>query len=110
MVKRGHIYILETPIFRVRNKAETLYCYTDREKIDAEKALRGKGKARRQVEITRFKGLGEISPKEFKQFIGPDMRLRQVNIDKLSEVPKLLKFYMGKNTPHRKEYIINHLK
>ncbi len=67
------------------------------------------GKGKKAVEITRFKGLGEISPKEFKQFIGPDMRLQQVNIDTLSEVPKLLSFYMGKNTPERKDYIMDHL-
>lgn len=109
MVKRGHVYILETPIFRVRNKQETFYCYSEKEKVTAEKKLGGKGKNKRQVEITRFKGLGEISPKEFKQFIGPDMRLKQVHIDKLSEVPKLLSFYMGKNTPERKEYIMENL-
>lgn len=109
MIKRAHVYILETPIFRVRNKQETYYCYSEKEKITAEKKLAGKGKTKRQVEITRFKGLGEISPKEFKQFIGPDMRLKQVNIDKLSEVPKVLSFYMGKNTPERKEYIMENL-
>ncbi|HIJ79294.1 MAG: toprim domain-containing protein [Desulfobulbaceae bacterium] len=107
LVKRGHVYILETPIFRVRTKVETIYCYSDKERAAAEKKLAGK--AHKQVEITRFKGLGEISPKEFKQFIGPDMRLQQVNIDTLSEIPKLLSFYMGKNTPDRKEYIMNHL-
>lgn len=109
MVKRAHVYILETPIFRVRNKQETFYCYSEKEKVTAEKKLAGKGKNKRQVEITRFKGLGEISPKEFKQFIGNDMRLKQVNIDKLSEVPKVLSFYMGKNTPERKEYIMENL-
>ncbi|HIE07709.1 MAG TPA: type IIA DNA topoisomerase subunit B, partial [Desulfarculaceae bacterium] len=109
LVKRGHVHILETPIFRVRNKKETRYCYSDKEKIAAEKSLRGRGRARLKVEVTRFKGLGEISPPEFKQFIGPDIRLQQVGIDKLSEVPKLLSFYMGKNTPVRKEYIMKHL-
>ena len=109
LVKRGHVYILETPIFRVRNKKDARYCYSEREKAAAEKSLRGKGRARLQVEVTRFKGLGEISPPEFKQFIGPDMRLKQVNIDKLSEVPELLSFYMGKNTPVRKNYIMEHL-
>ncbi|MCK5340602.1 MAG: type IIA DNA topoisomerase subunit B [Desulfobulbaceae bacterium] len=109
LAKRGHIYILETPIFRVRNKRETCYCYSDKEKTAAEKKLAGKGKVKRQVEITRFKGLGEISPKEFKQFIGNDMRLQQVNIDKLSAVPKILSFYMGKNTPDRKQYIMENL-
>jgi DNA gyrase/topoisomerase IV subunit B len=109
LVKRGHVYILETPIFRVRNREETIYCYSEREKEAGTKKLAGKGAVRKQVEITRFKGLGEISPREFKQFIGPDMRLQQVNIDKLSEVPDLLSFYMGKNTPERKEYIMKHL-
>lgn len=109
MVKRGHVYILETPIYRVRNKQETFYCYSEKEKTAAEKKLAGRGKIRRQVEITRFKGLGEISPAEFKQFIGNDMRLQQVNIDRLSEVPKVLSFYMGKNTPERKQYIMEHL-
>ncbi len=109
LVKRGHVYILETPIFRVRNKKETLYCYSDKEKTEAEKILKGKGRAMKQIEITRFKGLGEISPTEFKQFIDKNMRLQQVNIDRLSDVPKLLSFYMGKNTPVRKEYIMNNL-
>jgi len=109
LVKRGHIYILETPIFRVRNKEETIYCYSARERAEAEKKLAGRGKVRRPVEITRFKGLGEISPREFKQFIGPDMRLKQVDIDTLSEVPKVLEFYMGKNTPARRDYIMSHL-
>ncbi|MCJ7604175.1 MAG: toprim domain-containing protein, partial [Desulfobulbaceae bacterium] len=109
LVKRGHVYILETPIFRVRNKEETRYCYSEKERIEAGKELKGKGKADKRVEITRFKGLGEISPREFKQFIDPGMRLQQVNIDRLSDVPKLLSFYMGKNTPMRKEYIMNHL-
>jgi topoisomerase IV subunit B len=109
LVKRGHIYILETPIFRVRNKEETIYCYSEKEKRAAEKKLGGGGKVKKPVEMTRFKGLGEISPKEFKQFIGSDMRLQQVNIDRLSEVPKVLTFYMGKNTPERKQYIMEHL-
>ena len=109
LVKRRHVYILETPIFRVRNKSETFYCYSDKEKTAAEKKLAGRGKNKRQVEITRFKGLGEISPKEFKQFIGSDMRLQQVNIDKLSEVPRLLSFYMGKNTQERRSYIMDNL-
>jgi DNA gyrase/topoisomerase IV subunit B len=109
LVKRGHIYILETPIFRVRNKKETMYCYSEKEKSRAEKLLSGKSKVQRQIEVTRFKGLGEISPREFKQFIGDDMRLQQVSIDKLSEVPGILEFYMGKNTPERKEYIMENL-
>ena len=109
LVKRGHIHILETPIFRVRNKKQTIYCYSDKEKESAAKKL-GSSKSRSQsVEMTRFKGLGEISPAEFKQFIGNNMRLRQVNIDKLSEIPKVLNFYMGKNTPERRDYIMNNL-
>ncbi len=109
LVKLGHVYILETPIYRVRNKQETIYCYSDQEKDRAINKLAGRAKVKKQVEITRFKGLGEISPPEFKQFIGEDIRLQQVNIDKLSEVPKLLSFYMGKNTPDRKEYIMRNL-
>jgi DNA gyrase/topoisomerase IV subunit B len=109
LVKRGHVYILETPIFRVRTKKETVYCYSEKERQAAEKRLAGKGGNRLKVEVTRFKGLGEISPKEFKQFIGPDIRLQQVNIDRLSEVPRVLEFYMGKNTPDRKDYIMANL-
>jgi len=93
----------------VRNKKETIYCYSDKEKQKAEKKLAGPGKIKKQIEVTRFKGLGEISPKEFKQFIGEDMRLQEVSIDKLSEVPAILEFYMGKNTPERKEYIMENL-
>jgi topoisomerase-4 subunit B len=109
LVKRGHIYILETPIFRVRDKDETIYCYSEAEKKAAEKRIAGRGKVKKRVEITRFKGLGEISPREFKQFIGDTMRLQQVQIDTLSEVPEILTFYMGKNTPERKEYIMGKL-
>lgn len=109
LVKLGHIYILETPIFRVRNKKQTLYCYSDKEKIEATKQLQGKGSKGMVVETTRFKGLGEISPKEFKQFIGPDIRLRSVTLDSLSEVSKVLSFYMGKNTPERRKYIMENL-
>jgi len=109
LVKRGHVYILETPIFRVRTKQETVYCYSEKEKVSAEKRLAGRGAKRLKVEVTRFKGLGEISPKEFKQFIGDDIRLQQVSIDRLSDVPKLLEFYMGKNTPDRKDYIMVNL-
>lgn len=107
LVRDGFIYILETPIFRVRNKQETRYCYSEREKNDSIKAL--KGKKNMNVEITRFKGLGEISPKEFKQFIGPDIRLTPVTLDSLSEISKVLSFYMGKNTPARREYIMENL-
>lgn len=109
LVKLGHIYILETPIYRVRNKKETIYCYSEKEKETATKKLKGRGKITKIVETTRFKGLGEISPKEFKQFIGPDIRLRNVTMDSVSEVTKVLSFYMGKNTPDRKQYIMEHL-
>ncbi|KPJ98278.1 MAG: DNA topoisomerase IV, partial [Desulfobacterales bacterium SG8_35] len=109
LVKLGHIYILETPIFRVRNKKQTIYCYSEKEKETAAKKLANSVDKRQAVEITRFKGLGEISPSEFKQFIGKDMRLRQVTIDRLSEVPRVLNFYMGKNTPERRDYIMNNL-
>ncbi len=109
LVKRGYIYILETPIFRTRNRKKTIYCYSEKERDRAAAQLAGKGTKKQAVEITRFKGLGEISPKEFKQFIGPDMRIRQVNIDRLSEVGRVLKFYMGKNTPERKQYIMENL-
>lgn len=103
LVIKGHVYVLETPLFRVRDKKQTFYCYNDDEKEKAIKKLKGK------AEITRFKGLGEISPKEFKQFIGPDIRLVQVNIKYLKDIAKTLKFYMGKNTPERKTYIMNNL-
>ena len=109
LVKLGHIYILETPIFRVRNKKETIYCYSEKQKGAATKKLQGRGKQKLRVETTRFKGLGEISPKEFKQFISEDIRLRNVTIDSVSQVSKVLSFYMGKNTPERKQYIMEHL-
>ncbi len=109
LVKLGHIYILETPIFRVRNKKETIYCYSEEEKKAATKKLKGRGAAGPAVETTRFKGLGEISPKEFKQFIGPDIRIKNVTLDSLSEVAKVLSFYMGKNTPERRQYIMENL-
>ena len=102
VVLKGHLYILETPLFRVRNKQETIYCYNDDEKEKAMKKLKNH-------EITRFKGLGEISPKEFGQFIGENIRLIRVNASHINEVQKSLKFYMGSNTPERKEYIMNHL-
>lgn len=109
LVKMGNIYILETPIYRVRNKKETIYCYSENEKDKATRRLKGRGKTQKNVETTRFKGLGEISPAEFKQFIGPDIRLRNVTMDSVSEVAKVLRFYMGKNTPDRKQYIMEHL-
>jgi topoisomerase IV subunit B len=104
LIKNDHLYILQTPLFRVRNKKETIYCYSEGERQNALSKL---GKT---AEITRFKGLGEISPDEFKHFIGPDMRLEPVMITKDAMVHDLLNFYMGKNTPERQEFIINHLK
>ncbi|MGB0261018.1 MAG: DNA topoisomerase IV subunit B [Flavobacteriaceae bacterium] len=104
LIKEGHLYILQTPLFRVRNKKETIYCYSEQERLDALEKL-GKN-----PEITRFKGLGEISPDEFKYFIGEDMRLDPVMIDKAMAIEELLSFYMGKNTPERQEFIIDNLK
>jgi topoisomerase-4 subunit B len=109
LVKLGYVYILETPIYRVRNKAETIYCYSEKQKSAGLKKLEGRAKKKKNVETTRFKGLGEISPKEFKQFIGDNIRLRNVTIDSVSEVSKVLSFYMGKNTPDRKNYIMENL-
>ena len=99
-----HVYILQTPLFRVRNKKETIYCYSDQERIDAIEKLKPK------PEITRFKGLGEISPDEFKNFIGETIRLDPIMMDKNTSVEQLLSFYMGKNTPDRQDFIINNLK
>tara|TARA_B100001173_G_scaffold70737_1_gene60074 strand:- start:12449 stop:14311 length:1863 start_codon:yes stop_codon:yes gene_type:complete len=104
LVKEGHVYILETPLFRVRNKKETIYCYTNDERIEALSKL-GKN-----PEITRFKGLGEISPNEFKYFIGENMRLDPVIVGGEAKIQDILKYYMGKNTPQRQEFIINNLK
>ncbi len=104
MVQGGHLYILETPLFRVRDKQKTFYCYSEQEKQDAMKALRGK------PEITRFKGLGEISPKEFKDFIGEDIRLEPVVMGENTDIDKLLSYYMGKNTPSRQDFIIDNLR
>ncbi len=106
LVKQGHLYILQTPLFRVRNKKETRYCYSEEEK---EKAVRELGK-NKNVEITRFKGLGEISPEEFRHFIGKDIRLDPVRLRKDESVDAFLSFYMGKNTPDRQEFIINNLR
>jgi len=116
LVKKGHVYVLQTPLFRVRNKEtikrtkgrdkskeETYYCYTDQERIDAIAKLGSK------AEITRFKGLGEISPEEFRDFIGPDMRLEPVSLRKGDAVAQLLEFYMGKNTSERQTFIIDNL-
>ncbi|MDA9656269.1 type IIA DNA topoisomerase subunit B [Flavobacteriales bacterium] len=104
LVKEGHVYILDTPLFRVRNKKHTFYCYDIEEKNIALKKI---GK---KAEITRFKGLGEISPNEFKHFIGPDMRLDPVIVGSEAKIQEILKYYMGKNTPERQEFIINNLK
>ena len=104
LIKEGHLYILQTPLFRVRDKKETIYCYSEEEKKTAMGKLKGK------PEITRFKGLGEISPDEFKHFIGDDIRLEPVMLDKAMSIEELLKFYMGKNTPDRQEFIIENLK
>jgi topoisomerase-4 subunit B len=104
LVKAGHVFILETPLFRVRNKKETIYCYSEEEKKAAMNKLGGK------VEITRFKGLGEISPDEFGGFIGEEIRLQPVLIHKDSHLQHILEFYMGKNTPDRQEFIIDNLR
>ncbi|PZR19574.1 MAG: DNA topoisomerase IV [Flavobacterium psychrophilum] len=104
LIKENHLYILQTPLFRVRNKKETIYCYSEDERKAAIEKLKGK------PEITRFKGLGEISPDEFKHFIGQDIRLDPVLMDKATSVETLLEFYMGKNTPDRQEFIISNLK
>ena len=104
VIKEGHLYILETPLFRVRDKKETFYCYSEKERKNAIQKLKGK------PEITRFKGLGEISPDEFVHFIGKDIRLDPVMMDREISIEKLLEFYMGKNTPDRQKFIINNLK
>ncbi len=103
LVREGHLHILETPLFRVRNKAETIYCYSEAEREAAVKALA------RGVEITRFKGLGEISPHEFKAFIGKEMRLTPVVANGGTSSPEILRFYMGGNTQERRNYIVNNL-
>ena len=103
LVKKGHLYIFQTPLFRVRNKKKTLYCYSDEERLSAIKEI---GKA---AEITRFKGLGEISPDEFKNFIGENIRLEPVQMKKHESVSQMLEFYMGKNTPERQGFIIENL-
>ena len=102
LVVAGHVYILETPLFRVRNKKDTVYCYSEKERDGALKKVKS-------PEVTRFKGLGEISPKEFGQFIGDGIKLVKVTIDKMSAVTSTLEFYMGKNTPERREYIMENL-
>ena len=102
LVKKGHVYILQTPLFRVKNKKETRYCYSEDERLKALQEVA-------QPEITRFKGLGEISPDEFKEFIGDGIRLDQVNLRKEDAVKELLAFYMGRNTMERQDFIINNL-
>jgi DNA gyrase/topoisomerase IV subunit B len=102
IVHEGFVYILETPLFRVRNSKSTVYCYSEEERDAALKGVRG-------AEVTRFKGLGEISPAEFKRFIGPEMRLTPVRLANRHSVPAILGFYMGRNTPERRQYIMNHL-
>jgi topoisomerase IV subunit B len=128
LVHDGHLYVLETPLFRVRNKEKTIYCYSDTERDKAIKELGGQpltpslspsdgervakpgeGQHKRKIEITRFKGLGEISPKEFAQFIGKEMRLSKVEYAPKTEASGILTFYMGKNTPERKDYIMERL-
>jgi topoisomerase-4 subunit B len=104
LVRNGHVYILETPLFRVRDKKQTIYCYSETEKQQAVKALSGR------PEITRFKGLGEISPGEFAEFIGENIRKEPVLLAGEAHIQKLLEYYMGKNTPQRQEFIINHLR
>ncbi|MEM8584421.1 MAG: type IIA DNA topoisomerase subunit B, partial [Bacteroidota bacterium] len=104
LVEAGHLYILETPLFRVRDKQKTFYCYSESEKQAAIDKLRGK------PEITRFKGLGEISPNEFKDFIGEDIRLEPVVMSEETSVDQLLSYYMGKNTPARQIFIIDNLR
>ncbi len=104
LIKEGHVFILQTPLFRVRNKKETIYCYSEEERVDAIHKLSPK------PEITRFKGLGEISPNEFKNFIGENIRLDPVILNKETSIESLLSFYMGKNTPDRQNFIIENLK
>ena len=104
LVKNGHVYILDTPLFRVRNKQETIYCYDETEKQNAIKKLGSK------PEITRFKGLGEISPDEFAKFISADIKLQPVMMLPETHIQQLLEYYMGKNTPSRQDFIIDNLK
>ena len=104
LIKKGHVYILQTPLFRVRNKKETIYCYSEEERLAAMARLGA------NPEITRFKGLGEISPDEFSYFIGPNMRLEPVLMERESSIKTLLEFYMGKNTPDRQNFIIDNLR
>jgi DNA gyrase/topoisomerase IV subunit B len=102
VVEEGHLHILETPLFRVRNAKKTVYCYSEAERDEVMRELRN-------PEVTRFKGLGEISPGEFRRFIGDDMRLTPVRAATRHSVPAILGFYMGRNTPQRRQYIMDHL-
>jgi topoisomerase-4 subunit B len=104
LVKKGHLYVLQTPLFRVRNKKETVYCYDEAEKLGALSRLGAK------PEITRFKGLGEISPDEFSYFIGDDMRIDPVVVGRDASLKEMLGFFMGKNTPDRQKFIIENLR
>ena len=104
LVKANHLYIFETPLFRVRDKKDTHYCYSEAEKQAAIKKLRGK------AEITRFKGLGEISPDEFGDFIGKDIHLEPVVFSENTDIDEILRYFMGKNTPERQTFIIDNLK
>jgi topoisomerase-4 subunit B len=104
VIQEGHLYILQTPLFRVRNKKKTIYCYSENER---DKAVKELGK---NPEITRFKGLGEISPQEFKGFINEDIRLEEVTLENAKRLRDLLRFYMGENTPDRRQYIMDNLR
>ena len=104
LIRKGHLYILETPLFRVRNNKKTSYCYNEQQKQQLIKEL-GKN-----AEITRFKGLGEISPNEFSRFIGEDIKLAPVIMEEGASIDKILRYYMGKNTQQRQEFIIDNLK
>jgi topoisomerase-4 subunit B len=104
LVRDGHVFILETPLFRVRTKQDTIYCYSEQEKQQAMRKLGAKS------EITRFKGLGEISPEEFGRFIGADMRLQPVFLEQHTHIQHLLEYYMGKNTQERQEFIVSNLR
>jgi topoisomerase-4 subunit B len=104
LVKQGHLYILDTPLFRVRDKKQTFYCYSETEKQEAINSLRGK------AEITRFKGLGEISPDEFEDFISENIKLDPVILNEKANIDDILAYFMGKNTPQRQDFIIDNLK
>lgn len=102
VINQGRLYILETPLFRVRNKKELIYCYSEKERDDAMKKIRG-------AEVTRFKGLGEISPSDFKDFIGDDIKLIPVTYENLADIRNEMDFYMGDNSPTRRDFIMENL-